>query len=859
MLHFIRSRNSRGGTQSFQARQFIVGALAHSTIAVIACALLTGSLSQPAVANITLDGNVLLYALRDSPMYYGEDPFTSFEEGIPTGGNVIEGFRGLPGGPCADPGGGGCGQVRFEGRLDVGPTVSPFDDENINFHIVVGRTSSAQLSILGGSDLRDMDLVIGDAAELEGELSDGLRLGTGIVRIDGEGSLYNNDPDLLPFFLGQNPDTPMSPSKVPRQDEPDAEDGFDLWVGRGGTGSLQITAGGRAEILDTVVIGDQGTATGTISVDGFNSFLGTSGFPGETPSRTNIADYGGMIVGRLGTGLVNITNGGQVVAFGRQQQASQPAIAAVIGSNPYDFQGSGSQPPEAGGLGVVSVDGAGSKWIVGGTLQVGGFHNSEFMSLADVKGIGAVYASNVGRGTLNVANDGLVNLIFPSDGTTSSDELFALLIGRFGRLNLGGELGGGRVVLSSGFETTGGGTDPDALLENAHVINDGLIRGDGYIGAGRLLNRALGEIHVDAGNALVFDARGGVGEIDNTMVLPFQNFGVIRAAGSESARAEMEFVGESTLVPTSDLAFFNGRLNAGEISSKLNGGRTFGLIHAQHGTLRFRSDLRNQGELAFTAGDNIVGGNVVNLPVSSGAAGFVDEGKIVVTGNRTSVAFENDLINDGTIQVDPGNFFSVLGNLSGGGAFDMAFGSSAFGASIGHIAVGGDKFRGGTLNVSIGPSAPTFMAGDAFEILSTAGQLGVFSIQNMPPLTGGLVMFPDYDLMAGTLTLRVISPMTVIGADFNGDGIVDLADLAILQANLGITMGALPQQGDSDLDGDVDGQDFLRWQGQVGGPGMPGAGFGSSAGFAANVPEPATYALAMCGLLALVVHRRRTR
>jgi hypothetical protein len=493
---------------------------------------------------------------------------------------------------------------------------------------------------------------------------------------------------------------------------------------------------------------------------------------------------------------------------------------------------------------------------------VGGFHNAQVSNATDVKGILAEYGPSVGRGTLNVANNGLVSLIFPSEGTAGSDDLFGLVIGRFGRVNLGGDLGGGRIELTGGFESTGGTDDPDPLLGLVLVINDGVITGDGYIGTGGMLNRALGEIRVSASDRLVIDATAGFNMDLNPPVLPLQNHGLLHVVGSESARAELEFVGVS-FPPANpgapNEAFLNGRLTAAEIGMIENSGRTVGLIHAQHGTVRFRSGLQNQGRMSFTAGDNIVGGNVVNLGATGGGTA-VGEGVITVSGNGTTVAFEDNLTNQGNITIDPGTFMSVLGNFGGTGTLNLSFGGGFSNALIGHIAVGGDAPLGGTLDVSLG-SIPSsfFMAGDAFEILSTAGQLGVFATQNMPTLPGGLVMFPFYNPTAGTITLQVVAPLTIIGADFNGDGIVDLADLAILQANLGITMGALPQQGDSDLDGDVDGQDFLRWQGQVGGPGMPGAGSGSSAGFAANVPEPATYALAMCGLLALVVHRRRTR
>jgi hypothetical protein len=48
--------------------------------------------------------------------------------------------------------------------------------------------------------------------------------------------------------------------------------------------------------------------------------------------------------------------------------------------------------------------------------------------------------------------------------------------------------------------------------------------------------------------------------------------------------------------------------------------------------------------------------------------------------------------------------------------------------------------------------------------------------------------------------------------------------------------------GDADLDGDVDGEDFLAWQQQ--------GGAAPAAAAASSVPEPTAIALAFCGALA---------
>jgi hypothetical protein len=73
------------------------------------------------------------------------------------------------------------------------------------------------------------------------------------------------------------------------------------------------------------------------------------------------------------------------------------------------------------------------------------------------------------------------------------------------------------------------------------------------------------------------------------------------------------------------------------------------------------------------------------------------------------------------------------------------------------------------------------------------------------------------------------------GGDFNGDGIVNQADLTLWRGAYGINAN-----GDADGDGDTDGRDFMFWQKQYG---------TSTLTSLQNVPEPASIWLAIgCGL-----------
>ncbi|MEX0611558.1 MAG: hypothetical protein WD738_05455 [Pirellulales bacterium] len=95
-------------------------------------------------------------------------------------------------------------------------------------------------------------------------------------------------------------------------------------------------------------------------------------------------------------------------------------------------------------------------------------------------------------------------------------------------------------------------------------------------------------------------------------------------------------------------------------------------------------------------------------------------------------------------------------------------------------------------------------------------------------------------------------------ADFNLDSIIDLGDLEPLLANVGTATGATFERGDTDGDGDVDGDDILAWQRQVG-PAINLSEFEDAGLGASGIPEPATLGLIVFGVIMLGAcfrHRR---
>ena len=92
-------------------------------------------------------------------------------------------------------------------------------------------------------------------------------------------------------------------------------------------------------------------------------------------------------------------------------------------------------------------------------------------------------------------------------------------------------------------------------------------------------------------------------------------------------------------------------------------------------------------------------------------------------------------------------------------------------------------------------------------------------------------------------------------ADFNGDGIVDLADYTVWRNSLGATGLDPYESGDATGDGSVTVEDYQLWKSQLG---MTSADASAMATIhAVNVPEPSALVMAVVGLGLVLWSRRR--
>jgi hypothetical protein len=121
----------------------------------------------------------------------------------------------------------------------------------------------------------------------------------------------------------------------------------------------------------------------------------------------------------------------------------------------------------------------------------------------------------------------------------------------------------------------------------------------------------------------------------------------------------------------------------------------------------------------------------------------------------------------------------------------------------------------------------------------------------VPPVAQFGTSYPPelYEIFNEVIWEVVTSDSDTGIADFNDDGYVSNTDLTIWKNAFGVSSA-----GDTDGDGDTDGQDFLNWQRNYGGE-PPALNIASSI----TVPEPSGAAITVMGILGRVCCRWRSR
>ena len=623
-----------------------------------------------------------------------------------------------------------------------------------------------------------------------------------------------------------------------------------LFVADGGSGTLSITGG--AEVFTVgVFIGDDLISDGTVTVSGTDGL----GNPSELESVF------GLTVGRDGTGALTVDAGGLLTT-------TSGSIANNIGSN-----------------GTATVSGAGSSLTASIRLTVGGTQSAsggaasltvEDQALVDVAGLLKVWdtasvtltGATIAFESLDVEPGATFDFNFgvlndTDDLTITSGDGLQTALGGAHEVVVGQEL---RVdgtttlhttfTINGGILTTGDLASSQFLQINAGTLN--LTQADLTIGFGGLFGPVyvLGSSRqinvtntttIDVGSLLVVEEGGSfsAGTLNNNGELmlggavaivggtTFNNAGLIRGLGRINALVSNSGVIEALDQP-GELIFSNAVTN-----------ETTGLIAIRNSAVRFSQGLANDGQLSFGPGNSDLLGDVTN----DGTIGLSGDAIVSVVGDVTQNVTLNLLSNSKLIVFDD---FSGVGGSTGPGTLEV-LGTLSPGASPAEVSFGGDLVLGARTLIELGGTeigqfdrllvggettlsglldvvlidAFTPELGNSFEIfVASGGVLGTFAVESLPDLGALLAMDVSYD--ATTITLAVVP---ALDGDFNIDGVVNGFDFLAWQR------GESPNQ--------LSQSDLNDWK----------ANYGTAASLSASsavVPEPNSLGL-LClgGLLAL--------
>ncbi|UXN61066.1 autotransporter domain-containing protein [Phyllobacterium zundukense] len=482
--------------------------------------------------------------------------------------------------------------------------------------------------------------------------------------------------------------------------------GSDLVNRIDGEGSLIIRDGGVAfhSRVDpdvdrlTTDVGRNTASVGTVLVTGAGSSF----------------DYGHqMLIGGAGSGTLVIENGARVFDAGADFNGAPPATA--IGS-------------EAGGSGMVRVDGTGSLWGAGSRLSVG------------TRGAGSLDIIGGGR----VSTDMVVAIArFPeANGTVTIRGVNSVLDpGRFLFVGLGGtgsvSVLDGAAVRSLDRVDIGGG---------AGVPAQGIVAGSGtgivnVAGAGAALSAAS---ELTIGNTGTGTLNLGIG---GTAASP-----VISIASEPGSSGTLNVLGGA--LQTDSIAF-----GAGSGAFNLDPATDYDLTARMSGSGAFNvlsgNVIQTGDSSGFTGNTNLVGGNLIVNGTLGGIISVEETGLLGGTGTVGSTS-----INDGGL-LAPGNSIGTLhvdGNLTfnQGSTYQVEVDPAGNGDKT--LVSGIATLSGG--HVDVIASSGSWRIGTVYTILTAAGGLngseflGVSS--NLQFLTPALSYDADNVLL--TLTLVRLPP-----------------------------------------------------------------------------------------------------
>lgn len=526
--------------------------------------------------------------------------------------------------------------------------------------------------------------------------------------------------------------------------------------GETGVATVTVQNHGDLNIGGTLTLGDQSTGSGTLTVqaDGtvesgdatLGNQAGATGFANVTDTNTFWTVDGDLTLGNSGQGTLTVSNNGMVTTTGDATLGSQTGSAgfATVTDPGSEWQINGElkvgdngdaamsvenggyvslagnlEIADSSGTSSLTLDGAGTRMIVGGTsVTIGskgdGTLTVQNAALAAFSGASVTLGENgTGSGTLTVQGGNTTmstgSLTIGSQGTGTLNVLDTASLTTATNISLG-------------EQSTGTGT---ATIDNSSVTDTGTLTIGGY-GTGTLTIQDSGSLTVQGNDITLGEQNGGSGTLNligSGSALNFTGDMTVGSAGSGDFELQnaAQFGGVSMTVGAG--TGFGGASTGGSGTVEISGAGS---------SLSLEQDLTvgkyGQGTITLAGGGSLIDQGDVTLgsvPASNGTVN-VNTGSIwLVNGSLTigSKGYGTVVVNGGSNLKSTGDSITI--GKEGAGELTVS-GTNSLLSYTGDITVGDQAT--GTFNVQSSATVQASGSGSNVYIAETSGINGTLSI-----------------------------------------------------------------------------------------------------------------------------------
>ena len=732
---------------------------------------------------------------------------------------------------------------------------------------------------------------------------------SGAVTVSGIGSTWNNSANLSigGSAFGAGPGTgTMTVSNGGRVTTATAQIGLQS----GAVGTATVTGSGSTWAASSdIVVGQSGSGTMEISSGGkVSSLRGYLGFFGGSSGSVIVHDTssswiasGSFFLGNGGSGSLQVLNGALASTAGNSYLgfnagASGTGLVSGLGStwNTNATICIGGNLAAAGGQGSLRIENRGSV-IAAGTL----LYNTGLLELSGVTTYSGPITSYGGQ-VRTFSDAGLANNITLGAGGINIDNQTAGGVSTFS----GGISGAG------GLTTTGVSSDATVRLtgnnsySGATTIASGILAVDGsitsattvYDGATLAGTGTVGPITINGGGTISPGHSPGLLTTGNAYLAGGSNYTLdLRTDGAGAAGADWDSLGVSGALDISGLSAdspLNVRL------------RTFDSLDNPNPLDDWNPTVSHTWPSVVTTSAGLVGdfdASLFHIDTTGFQSPIGGTFSVVQDGTNLDLQYDAAVV-DASVLVtnfaEPFRSATPISNPQYWGAQSFLPDSQRYALTSVEAVVGNDSGSSGIvielrqadangdIDLTSEGLLTTFTAPDLtgdpvarlfapdaavtlepgtkywfilgnfdtgsfdWSYADTANTLGPGSLSNYADSSDGGATW-DYRDTEFPYFIQVKAVVSMLGGDYNGDGMVNAADYTVWRDTLGATGTGLAADGDGS--GTIDQGDYDIWKDNFGA--IIGGGSGSASAPLASVPEPATLPMLVSFLFSTLLWR----